>query len=333
MKITIKDVALEAGVSKATVSRVLSNHPSISEPTKEKVQEVIERLGYTPNQMARSLARSKTKTLGVIFPRDANDSFSNPIYIQMMQGISKYAQDHHYYLMYAFGRGEEEESNIREFTSSGMVDGLIILKSEINDKAIKMLREMAFPFVVIGRPESETSALWVDNDNFGSTFEVTQHLIEKGYKEIGFIGAKPKWTVAKDRLEGYKRALEIHNIEYRKDWVYHGENFNETVGKEAYKAMQKGGLPKAIIATDDLIAVGFQEQLIEQGKENIPVIGFNNTIFGSLQRPEISSVEIYGVRLGYEAAGLLIGSIEEKKEMSNYRIVDTQFVGRGILKP
>ena len=92
MKITINDVAREAGVSKSTVSRVLSNNARISEETKEKVNEVINRLGYKPNIIARNLAKNQTRTLGVILPIDASDYFGNPIYIQIMQGISVFAQ-------------------------------------------------------------------------------------------------------------------------------------------------------------------------------------------------------------------------------------------------
>lgn len=332
MKVTIKDVALEAGVSKATVSRVLSNHPSISDETRKRVNEVIEKMKYKPNQTARNLARSQTRTLGIIFPIDANDSFNNPIYIQMMQGISKYALENNYYVMYTFGKDEIEERSIKEFSSSGIVDGIVILKSEENDKSIKYLSKAKFPYVVIGRPGEEIRALWVDNDNFGATFNIAEYLIEKGYKEIGFVGAKPKWTVAKDRLEGYKRALQVHNIAYQDEWIYYGETFDEQVGIDACNQMIQGKMPQAIIATDDLIAVGIQERLKEMDIVDIPVVGFNNTVIGQLQKPEISTVEIYGVRLGYEAARILAMQVEGNLEEPNHCIVDTQFIGRGKLK-
>ena len=102
MKVTINDVAREAGVSKSTVSRVISNNERISKETKDKVNEVIKRLGYKPNLIARNLAKSKTRTLGVVLPTEATDYFSNPIYTQIMQGISTFAQENNYYIMYAF---------------------------------------------------------------------------------------------------------------------------------------------------------------------------------------------------------------------------------------
>lgn len=332
MKVTISDVAKEAGVSKATVSRVLSNHPAISDETKKRVKQVIEVLGYRPNQVARNLAKNKTRTLGVIFPIDASDSFENPIYIQMMQGISQYAQENQYYLMYAFGKGEEEEKHIKEFATNGVVDGIIILKSEVNDKLIKYLRQSQFPFVVIGRPGRETTVLWVDNDNFGITFEITEDLIEKGYKRIGFVGAKPKWTVSKDRLEGYYRALEVHNIEQEPSLIYYGETFSEKVGREAVDALWQEGTPDAIIATDDLMALGLQSELAKRGIASLPIIGFNNTMLGHYQDPQLSSVEICGEQLGSEAAKLLIDCVEKRIEDGEHSIVETKCIYRGLLK-
>lgn len=332
MRITINDVAKAAGVSKATVSRVLSNHPSISDETKNKVRAIIEELGYKPNQMARNLAKSRTRTLGVIFPIDAGDSFGNPIYIQMMQGISQYAQEHRYYLMYAFGKDQEEERNIKEFATNGVVDGIIILKSQVNDKLIKYLRQSQFPFVVIGRPGREITALWVDNDNFGATFEMTERLLEKGYRQIAFVGAQPKWTVSKDRLEGYKRALEKHHNVYTSDNVYHGEVFSEKVGIDAVHELWKGQTPDAVITTDDLIALGIQNELLYQGKPMIPIIGFNNTMLGTYQKPQLSSVEVYGQQLGLEAAKLLIERVEGRIEDGYHSIVETKLMIRGILE-
>ena len=137
VKVTINDVAREAGVSKSTVSRVLSNHDRISDETKEKVNEVIKRLEYQPNITARNLAKNQTRTLGVVLPIDASDYFGNPIYIQMMQGMSLFAQEHDYFIMYAFGKTQDEEKCIKEFSNGGIVDGIIMLKTEVNDQKIK----------------------------------------------------------------------------------------------------------------------------------------------------------------------------------------------------
>lgn len=332
MKITINDVAREAGVAKSTVSRVLSNNPRISEETKAKVNEVIERLGYKPNVMARNLAKNQTKTIGVILPIDVATSFGNPIFIQMMLGISTYAQEKKYFLMYAFGKDEEEARNIQEFSTNGAVDGIIILRSEENDKVIKSLRESNFPFVVIGRPGRETSVLWVDNDNFGATYEIVEELIKKGHERIGFVSAKKKWTVSKDRLEGYKRALQTHGIEYKPELVYHGDDFTEEVGVKAMEEMLISQLPTAIIATDDLMAIGISKYLEDKEIKGKAVIGFNNTALAEYQRPSLSSVEIYGDKLGYAAAKLLVEYLEDNDKKHEHAIIETKLIRRETFK-
>lgn len=329
MKITINDVAREAGVSKSTVSRVLSDNPSISDETKEKVKAVIERLGYKPNMIARNLAKNQTRTLGVVLPIDASDYFGNPIYIKLMQGISMFAQEHHYFIMYAFGK---EMENIKEYSSNGVVDGMIMLKSEIEDLAIKQLQEEAFPFVVIGRPEEGEGCLWVDNDNIGTTFQIVDELIHRGHKKIAFISAKPHWTVAKDRLEGYKKALEVNHIAYNEALVYHGSIFAEETGYEGIQALLERVDPTAIIATDDLIAIGVNRYLNEKEMIGKAIIGFNNTILTDYQVPTLTSVEVHGISLGYEAAKLLVNHLENKDISATYKIVETSLVCRESYK-
>ncbi len=112
MKVTIKDVAKEAKVSPSTVSRVLSDNPRISDETKEKVYKVIEKLKYKPNAIARGLVNNKTRILGVVLPEEAENSLSNPFFIQAMKGISSYAEKREYYITYAFSSNKESEKNI-----------------------------------------------------------------------------------------------------------------------------------------------------------------------------------------------------------------------------
>lgn len=331
MKVTINDVAREAGVSKSTVSRVLSNNERISQETKDKVNEVIERLGYKPNLIARNLAKSKTRTLGVVLPTEATDYFSNPIYTQIMQGISTFAKENNYYIMYAFCKEKSEEENIREFSSTGVVDGIIMLKSEENDKTMNYLNKKKFPFVVIGRPSEEKSVLWVDNDNVKSTYKLTNELFENNFKKIAFISAKESWIVSKDRLKGYKKALESHLVKYDTNLIYQGDSFTETAGYEGIKCILEKEDPEVIITTDDLLALGVNRYLKEiNNNNNKIIIGYNNTALAAYQQPGLSSVEIYGEKLGYEASKILINSIEGNGKGGNYKVIETKLIKRGI---
>ena len=193
MKITIKDVAREAKVATSTVSRVLANSSKISEETKERVNEAIKKLNYTPSVVARGLANNKTRILAVLLPGGAEVSFENPFFVQAMKGISMYSQREDYYIMYAFNENnKDDEEWIKKFTEGNLVDGVCLFNVKDNDITINYLKKKGFPFVVIGRPDEIKGVLWVDNDNFAAMYNLTQNMIELDNKRIGFIGAKPE---------------------------------------------------------------------------------------------------------------------------------------------
>ncbi|WP_053982414.1 LacI family DNA-binding transcriptional regulator [Niameybacter massiliensis] len=329
MKVTIRDVAKEAGVAPSTVSRVLSNSERISEETKAKVREAIKKLNFKPNAIARSLANNKTQTLGIMLPNEIENSFSNPFFIQVMQGISLYASQYHYYVMYAFAKDKKDELKyVKELTDNRRVDGIVILKAEVQDKTIAYLQEMKFPFVVIGHPEKLDETLWVDNDNIDATYRVTEELIKCGHRTIGFVGANTEWAVSKDRYEGYKRALQAYGIDLNKRYIYHGKEFNELTGEEAAKRLVELDELTAIITTDDLIAVGIKHYFDEVGIDSKELIGFNNTAIGAYQNPPLSSVDINAEKLGWYAGKLIIGQLEEKRQEQTHYIVETEFIKR-----
>ncbi|MCR6514117.1 MAG: LacI family DNA-binding transcriptional regulator [Clostridium chrysemydis] len=331
MKVTIKDVASLSGVSKSTVSRVLSNDSRISETTKEKVNAAIERLNYKPNVIARSLAINKTKILGVIIPREAEDSFSNPFFIQAMKGMSICAGEKGYHIMYSFS--EEEEGlikSINDFSSNNMIDGICLLSTTVNDKCIKNLNDKNFPYVTIGRPENPKEGLWVDNDNFKAMEDVVLKLIEKGHKKIGFVGAKKDMNVSRDRLGGYLQGILVKGINIDRNIIKEGESFTIEEGYKLSKEVLKEGVT-AIVGTDDLLALGILEAVNESGRE-ISVVGFNNISIAKFQKPALSSVDINGSELGYSAIELLINKLEDKEIKENFKIVKTELIERESLR-
>ncbi|MDQ0149454.1 LacI family DNA-binding transcriptional regulator [Eubacterium multiforme] len=330
MKVTIKDVAKEANVAPSTVSRVISNSHKISEETKAKVNKAIKKLNYTPNVMARGLVSNKTRILGVVLPNEAADLFSNPFFVEAMKGMSIGAEENGYYIMYAFSKNEEDElKGVKEFTSSNLLDGICLLTARENDKCINYLKEINFPFVVVGRPDDDKNILWVDNDNFKAMYNLVNKLIKEGHNKIGFIGAKKDWKVSKYRLNGYKDALRKNKIPFNKDIVMEGIDFTEECGYDAMKKILKDKSLDAVVTTEDLLAIGANKFLLENKIKNIKVIGFNNTPMTKYQNPPIASIDINATELGYEATNLLISTLNGKrKNKTNYHIVETKFIER-----
>lgn len=328
MKVTIKDVAKEANVATSTVSRVLSNSSRISEETKKRVHEAIEKLNYNPNVIARSLANNKTKIIGVVIPSESQDLLSNHFFIKAMKGMSKCAQEKNYYITYAFSDDNKREiDHIKDIIKSKLVEGIILLRAKESDEIIEYLIAEKFPFSVIGRPRSLNDILWVDNDNFKAMYDLINKLIEKGHKNIGFIGAVKEWNMSKDRLDGYKIALKENSIKYNEKIVKHENEITEANGYDAIKSIIEEGIT-AIVTTDDLLAFGVLKYLEEEKIKNISVAGFNNTPLSEYQRPKLASIDINADILGYSATNILINHLENKENIENFCIIDTEFVER-----
>lgn len=331
MKVTIKDVAREARVATSTVSRVLANSSKISEETKERVNEAIKKLNYTPSVVARSLANNKTRILAVLLPGGAEVSFENPFFVQAMKGISMYSQKEDYYIMYAFNDSKKDDEEwIKKFTEGNLVDGLCLFNVKDNDITINYLKEKCFPFVVIGRPDEIDDVLWVDNDNFAAMYNLTQNLIEQGNKKIAFIGAKEEMNVSKDRLNGYKQALFSRNVEVEDSLIIEMDDFTEENGYIGAKKILGENRVSAFVTTDDLLGFGAQRAIKELGYEDIAIVGFNNIPIAQYKNPPLASVDINSEKLGMYATKLLIDKLESR-ESKGYYVVETNLIERESL--
>lgn len=332
MKITINDVAKAAGVSTSTVSRVISDNPRISEETKRRVRKVIEELNYHPNAIARSLANKSSKTIGLILNTEAETLIRNPFFIQAMTGVSQYAQENGYNVMFAYNKSEAGDLDIAfRYVNSRCVDGIILFTSRTNDKCIDFLTKNDFPFSVIGRPDQTEGVLWVDNDNFQATYQVTNDLIMKGHQRIAFLGGPQDHNVSRDRFEGFKKAMTVHGYAIDKDLTFLDGSFSEEFGSECMlriiAAGEKGAyLPTAIVTSDDMQALGVLKAMRKKNISNIAVTGFNNTPISLYQNESFTSVDVNANKLGFYAAKLLIGKIEGEKNLPTHYIVPTNIV-------
>lgn len=328
MSVTIKDVARECNVSPSTVSRVIAGSPRISDETKMRVNEAIKRLNYHPNIIARSLANKATNVIGLILPSEVENLGENPFFIQVMTGISSYAKKEGYHIMYTFCKTEEEELNtIKQYMNSNLVDGIILSVVRFKDKCVHYLQENEFPFVVIGRPEDTKNVLWVDNDNFQAMYNVVNKLIINGHREIAFIGANNQLNVTSDRLSGYKQAHRIHGLNIDENIIIEVEDFKEALGYKAAEELLKRGSLTAVVAVDDLLAIGVVRCLADKNIKDVAVVGFNNIPLTEYQKPSLTSVDINAKKVGYYAAKLLVDRLKNNTKEKHY-IIETKVVER-----
>lgn len=331
MSVTIKDVANHANVSPSTVSRVISNSSKISDATKKRVKDAMTKLNYKPNLIARSLTNKSTKTLGLLLPNSNSDLLLNPFFVKAMRGISTYAKNNGYYVLFTHtDKNEDEVKVLSDLVGSQWVDGIILTTVRDNDKCISFLKSINHPFVVIGNPNDE-DVFFVDNDNVNAMFEIVDLLIKRGKKTIGFIGGSHEFNVTRYRLLGYLKALKVNNIDANLDLVYE-RDYTEESAYIATKELLSKCNPDAIVTTDDLIAFGVQRALLENNLNDISLVGFNNTILSQYKKPSITSIDIKADKLGLYAAKLLIAQIENTDTPTKNYIVDTKLIERESTK-
>ncbi|PDO09493.1 MAG: LacI family transcriptional regulator [Candidatus Reconcilbacillus cellulovorans] len=324
MTVTIIDVAKRAGVSPSTVSRVISNHPRISPATARKVREAMEELGYHPNIAAKNLVSKTAQAIGVILPRPAEELFLNLFFPEVLRGIVTQATRAGYDLTMTAGTTEREELDaVTRLVKGRRADGVVLLYSRRNDPLVAFLTEQRFPFVLIGRSEEHPDVLSVDNDNVQAAYDATRHLIAQGHRRIGFVSGPPNLVVSRDRLEGYRKALQEAGLETRDEWIVEGEFLQESGYRAMSFFMSLPERPTALVAIDDMVAFGVVRGLAELGyrvPQDLGLVAFNNTAIAELCTPPISSIDIGVYEIGYAAAQILIRAIR-KEPLHQRRII------------
>ncbi len=316
-QVTIKDIARELGISPSTVSRALKDHPDISAETKKAVTELADKLKYTPNSIALSLRQSKSNTIGVIIPEIIHFFFSTVI-----SGIEDIAYDAGYSVIVS----QSNESYEREVIDSkalfnNRVDGMLISLSRETTQYdhLRSIYDRGIPMVFFDRGTDAIDCSKVIVDDFGGSFEATEHLIKQGYKRIAHLSGPPSLRISEDRLQGYKAALEKYGHTYDETLVMRDHaSEDEQFAKELTSKLLTGkNPPDAIFAINDMAALGAMMAAKEKGL-NIPdefgIVGFSNWRFTSLTEPPMTTVNQPGFEMGQEAARLLIKQIEAKED-------------------
>ncbi|MFA9558886.1 LacI family DNA-binding transcriptional regulator [Evansella sp. AB-rgal1] len=333
MGVTIKDVAKEANVAPSTVSRVIADHPSISIETKQRVREIMKRLGYHPNFQARSLSSKSAQTIGIVMPDSTDRVFQNPFFPEVIRGIGSVAHGREYGLFISTGETEEEIfEGVQRMVYGRRVDGFVLLYSRVQDKVTNFLRKQGFPFVIVGKPNFHMDEIsHVDNDNVKAARDATNYLIQNGHERISFIGGSRELLVTVDRLEGYRQALEEANIPFQEEYIITEKALKEG-GEEAAAELAK--LPKkptATIVTDDLMSFGLMNALYGSHikvPEDLSIISFNNVLLAEMSHPPLTSVDVQVFQLGYQAGKCLIEKIKEPNEPNKRIIVPHNIVER-----
>lgn len=313
MSITVKDVAKKAGVATSTVSRVINDHPSISEETKRKVRKVMEEMGYVPNVAARNLGKQQASSIGVILPPlDTKERLGNPFYLETIEAINEEASL--FQMSVAVASAPDFETllaNVSRMHLQKQVDGFILTYSDNHDPVIDYLFTHKIPFTLIGQPyKHEEKIVFVDNDNQLLGKQAAEFLIQRGHQRILFATNTTRENLYFERYFGYQKALMMAGLP-----TYPAVKFEEPTDFVFFEEILKKDRPTALVVIDDLFAVRIMQLANMYGykvPDDLSVISFNNSIFSTLTHPYITSIDVDVARLGKLATQKLMDQINHQ---------------------
>lgn len=320
MTVTIYDVAREANVSMATVSRVVNGNQNVKPSTRKKVLEVIERLEYRPNAVARGLASKKTTTVGVIIP-----DISNNIYAEAARGIEDIATMYRYNIILANSdQNEEKELSLLDTMLGKQVDGIVMMSDAVTPKLHQSMEHSPVPIVLAGSVDESEKFASVNIDYFQASYEAVQMLIHNGHQRIAFVSGPLQYTInSKYKLEAYKQALLDANLDIDEKLII-SEDGSYDSGIEAWHTLSTlQNPPTAFFTGNDELAIGIIHGAQDNGKhvpEEIEVISFENSKLARMVRPQLTSVVLPLYDIGAVAMRLLT-KIMNKEEIGEQTVV------------
>ncbi|NQT60855.1 MAG: LacI family DNA-binding transcriptional regulator [Bacteroidetes bacterium] len=333
MKATIKDIAKVAGISYSSVSRALNGLKGVSEETRQQVRKIAEEMEYTPNAVARGLVQKQTGTLGLIIP-----DITNPFYPELARGVEERASAAGYNTFFCNTNYDlkKEESYIQNLLEK-RVDGIILAPISGQSNILEQRKRMPVPCVYLGNAPENTKYSFVITDNIRGGYLAARTLIEKDYHRIGFISGINSGYTNDGRYLGFAEAMKRYDLELNLNYVRQ-ETWRLKSGYENIcKMIDSGDYPEAVIAGNDLIAMGILQGIKEKGlrvPEDIAIIGFDDIPNASWPEINLTTIKQPKIRMGEAAVEVLLELFQEESSDKTHQrarriILDPELILRG----
>jgi LacI family transcriptional regulator len=313
MKVTLKTISEESGFSITTVSRALAGYNDVNEDTRQRIIAIARRLGYEPNLTARHLRSKQTQTIGMVIPLTSR--FSDPFFMELLSGVGRQSSEYGYdLLLSAQMPGEEELSAYRRMVASSRVDGLVLARVQTDDPRIAYLIEAHHPFVAFGRSDTGDYP-YIDVDGATGVRQLVEHFVSNGHTRIAIILSPCQLAFTSPRYEGYVQGL--HEAGLHPDAAHIAEgDLSQASGYTATHAFLKlSAPPTAIIACNDLMAMGAVQAVQEQGLQvgrDIAIAGFDDIPAAAYTTPPLTTVRQPIYDIGRRAVEMLIRVIRNE---------------------
>ncbi len=313
MSVTIYDVAREANVSMATVSRVVNGNPNVKPSTRRKVLDCIERLGYRPNAVARGLASKKTTTVGVIMP-DISKSF----YAELQRGIADIATMYEYNIILSNSdERPERELELLIDLFGKQVDGLIFMSDSVSEEVREEMSKAPVPVVLAGTVDGEQQFSTINIDYEQAAYEAVQKLIANGHERIVFVtGPMTRDINRLHKKIGYERALRDASIEVREDFIIEVQDNYDNAYSAWKEIEQLPEKPTAFFVGNDLLAVGILNGIRDAGlsvPNDYELICFEHSLLPRIVRPQLTTIAVPLYDIGAVSMRLLTKLMNEEE--------------------
>lgn len=335
--ITVEDVARRAGVSRATVSRVVNASPRVRPETRRAVQQAIEELRYVPNPAARALMTRRSDSVAVVILESANRLFEDPYFNHLLLGISGGLADQEVQLVLLIAQSGREEERLERYIAAGHVDGAMIIGPRGNDELPRRLVERGVPIVVNGRPSGSDTAggvhalSFVDVENREGARAAVAHLVAGGRRRIATIHGPLDLASGRDRLAGYRDGLEAAGLRPEPALEAGGEYVPAVAAEAMRSVLRQCPDVDAVFAASDSMAAAVLGVLLDAGRrvpEDVAIVGFDDSPVATSVRPALTTVRQPIVAMGREMARLLMRQVADPGGAPSRVIFPTELVVR-----
>jgi LacI family transcriptional regulator len=330
-KLSIDDIAKLASVSRSVVSRVLNDHPSVSDEKRERVLEVVKKYNYKPSSVARGLATNRSYEIGIIAPRRCDEALANGFWSLLHLGIFEECIQQGYFVTMSpisNNLGKEIEEYVLD---NKRLDGFILLTQEVTEKVANKLIERGAPMVLVGHAPNNSSLNSVDVNNFAGSFKATQHLIELGHKHIGVLLPRLNMQESIDRLEGYKKALKDAGLPVRENYIVTGNYSQEHGFNSMQQWIEQEEDLTAVFSTSDTLAMGALSALYKANikvPDEMALVGFDDLPFAQYTNPPLTTIKQPIYEKGKRAASMLLDQIKNKDSRITHENLEPELIVR-----
>ena len=333
--VRIKRVADKAGGSTTTVSRELNGNYPVSKITYDSVMEAIEVTGYRPNALAKSLRMHKTYMIGMVVP-----DISNPYFMEIARGVENIISNYGYTLTFcSTDEDPEKEVKLLKALNDKQVDYVILASSLDDSEPLKNLMKQGLKIIMVDTILPDLKLDYVVEDNLSASYRLVDYALQLGHTKVGIVNGIMRISTAKDRYEGYRKALEDHGILVNGNYTVDGGYYREIAYENVRQMLQRniGDLPTLIYATNNQMTEGAMIAINEMGlsiPEDISIVSFGDITLPQLVKPRLTIIQQSSKAIGEKAGELLMNRLENPsyaKPFDTY-VVASDFIIRDSVK-